>query len=351
MFFALMAVSAVTPSLLILWFFHARDVYPEPARVLWATFGLGVLTIPAVLLTVWPVVAVTGLDHIANPYLGGFANAFIEAAIPEELFKFLVLYLYASRHREFDEPMDGVVYGVAVALGFATLENVLYISGGGMGVAILRALTAVPGHAFAGAIMGYYVGQAKFRPQQRGKLLTLALAVPIVLHGLYDFPLLTLKTMGEREPPISPGTGIVAALLITWLLALTVEAVWALRGASRLRREQLALERGRALAAAVAGGQPPPPPKPSSKVKGWLMVVPGFLFAGAGGLVVLGVSLGLGLAETKREELAPLIAVLVVVGVLPLALGALLFFFGIRTLNRRFYYDRALAHAQAMPPG
>ena len=347
MFIALIAVSAITPSLLILWFFHARDVYREPARVLWATFGLGVLTIPAVLLAVWPVVAFSGLDRISNPYAAGLADAFITAAIPEELFKFSVLYLYAQRHREFDEPMDGVVYGVAAALGFATLENILYVSSGGVGVAVMRAVTAVPCHAFAGAIMGYYVGQAKFRPQERGKLLAIALAAPIILHGLYDFPLLTLKNMGEREPPVSPGAAITGALIATWLVTLIVEAVWALRGASKLRREQLAVERGHQLAAAQAAGQPPPPDKAPSKVKGWLMVVVGFVFAAGGGLITLGLTLGLALADNEKEDIAPLVGVLVVLGIGPLVVGGLLFGFGIRTLNRRFAHDRAVALAPA----
>ena len=197
MLFALTAVSAVVPSLLLIWFFHARDVFREPPRVLWTTFGLGVLTIPGVLLTVWPLMALTGLDELREPYVGGLLDAFTSAAIPEELFKFAVLYLYCLRHREFDEPMDGIVYGATASLGFATLENVLYVSEGGLGVALLRAFTAVPMHAFTGAIMGYFVGQAKFRPQQRSKLICASLGFPILLHGLYDFPLMTLTRMDE----------------------------------------------------------------------------------------------------------------------------------------------------------
>lgn len=342
MFFALIAVSAIAPSLLILWFFHARDVYREPGRVLWATFFLGVLTIPGVLLAVWPIVVLTPIGEIGNPYLSGFADAFGTAAIPEELFKFLVIYFYARRHPAFDEPMDGVVYGVAAGLGFATLENVLYVSGGGIGVAIMRAFTAVPGHAFAGAIMGYYIGQAQFRPLERGKLIALSLVVPIVLHGLYDFPLLTLKVMGERD--IEPSGVVVVALLSLWLLSLIVEAVWALRSAGRLRREQLARHRHGAMADARARGVAPPPAAAPSKVKGWLLVVPGFVLASGGGLIALGLTLGLALGDNKPDELVPLVVALVLVGVLPLLLGALLFALGIRALNRRFHYDRA--HAQ-----
>ena len=69
---------------------------------------------------------------------------------------------------EFDEPLDGVVYGVAVALGFATLENLLFVARLGLGVAWMRALFAVPAHALFGATMGYYAGRAKF--DRGGKL-------------------------------------------------------------------------------------------------------------------------------------------------------------------------------------
>ena len=162
---AFVAVSALVPSLLLMWYFHRRDAFPEPQGVLWTTFGLGVV------ITVPVIAVVLVLDRVAealtDPFAYGFASAFLGAAIPEELFKLLVLWFYAARHLQFDEPMDGIVYGVAASLGFATLENVLYVAEGGVPVAILRALTAVPGHAFLGAIMGFCVGQARFDEGRR----------------------------------------------------------------------------------------------------------------------------------------------------------------------------------------
>jgi RsiW-degrading membrane proteinase PrsW (M82 family) len=121
---AILAGSAIVPALLLMWYFHARDVFPEPPRVLWGTFARGVLTIPGVLLVAVPLDF--GFDQMVNPYANGFGKAFFTAAIPEELFKFVVLYGYGSRHKEFGEPMDGVVYGATASLGIATLENVLY---------------------------------------------------------------------------------------------------------------------------------------------------------------------------------------------------------------------------------
>jgi RsiW-degrading membrane proteinase PrsW (M82 family) len=115
-------------------------------------------------------------DHVAASVSAGdtssaFARAavigFFGAAIPEKLFKFAVLFFYCRRLTDFDEPMDGIVYGVTASLGFATLENVLYVLNGGIGHAIMRAFTAVSGHALFGAVMGSYFGLSHLTPGRR----------------------------------------------------------------------------------------------------------------------------------------------------------------------------------------
>ena len=117
-------------------------------------------------------------------------DAFILSGFVEELAKWVVLVAAIYHWEEFDEPLDGVVYGVAVALGFATLENVLFVARLGLGVAWMRALFAVPAHALFGATMGYYAGRCKF--DRGGKLWrdrALCLFMPIVFHGCYDYAL------------------------------------------------------------------------------------------------------------------------------------------------------------------
>lgn len=131
MIYAFTAVSAVVPSMLLLWFFHSRDTFREPGRVVWATFGFGVLAIIPVLVVAAPFAIALDAAHLPYPLVVGLVSAFITAGFPEELFKYSVLVLYAGRHQEFDEPMDGIVYGVAASLGFATLENILYTAQGG----------------------------------------------------------------------------------------------------------------------------------------------------------------------------------------------------------------------------
>jgi len=229
-------LSAVIPSLLLLWYFYKRDLNPEPRGVLIKTFVLGILIVVPVIIVAWPLWLLNSrLDH---PMLAGLYTALLCAAIPEEFFKFLVITRYSARNPAFDEPMDGVVYGVTASLGFATLENILYVARGGWMVAVARALTAVPCHACLGAILGYYVGQERFSTGRKGYA-RLGLLVAIVLHGLYDFPLLVMIRLGGY----SPGKWALSwALLVCSLAVLVVEIVWTRRIVKRLRRQQVQVD-------------------------------------------------------------------------------------------------------------
>ncbi len=352
MTFALLAVSAIAPSLLLVWFFHARDVFREPPRVLWTTFFLGVLIVVPVLLFAWPAYLLA--QAIETPLLYGFVSAFFGAAIPEEIFKLLVLWGYSMRRPAFDEPMDGIVYGATASLGFATLENVLYVSGEGGAVAFVRAFTAVPGHALLGAIMGYYVGRARFatEPGQRRALLWRALIVPILLHGAYDLPLLAADRI---EHPDSAAAAPVLALLLLVPVVLCVEWIWTLRLVARGRRQQLA-----------KGPPPPPAPGPPAAVAeapaavasvpplpeatgtpapagasprrgrraGWALTLLGGLLASLGGLMLLGVGLALVTDGLGGEAIGTVVLGTLIVGVLPAAGGCGLFLWGVVRLNR-----------------
>ena len=211
------ALSAVVPSALLLWYFRSRDVHPEPGATLFKTFLLGVFVVLPVVMVAMPVAG--AIDSTArNPYLQGALEAFLTAAFPEELFKLLVVVAYCAPHKDFDEPMDGIVYGAVASLGFATLENVLYVSDGGIGLAVVRALTAVPGHAMTGAIMGYFVGQAKFSASGRGARVATGYFVAVLLHGLYDFPLITTKVFYDRGEDVFGAAGALVLLALATLV-------------------------------------------------------------------------------------------------------------------------------------
>lgn len=120
-------------------------------------------------------------------------------ACSEEGFKYLFLKRKTWNSPEFNCQFDGVVYAVSVSLGFALWENVGYVAQYGMATALVRAITAVPGHACFGVFMGAYYGMARryenFGNPDRSRLCRkLALLVPIALHGAYDF----IATMGEN---------------------------------------------------------------------------------------------------------------------------------------------------------
>jgi len=325
MLFLFTGVSALAPSLLLVWYFHRRDLYPEPPRVLWTTFGLGVISVLFVLPVEWIVsVPLQGVEGFIGR---GAGEAFFEAAIPEEFFKLAVLLAYSYRQREFDEPMDGIVYGAVASLGFATLENVLYVFNGGMGVAVVRALTAVPFHASAGAIMGYFAGRARFLPGRKLPLILKGFGAAVLLHGLYDFPLLSLEA-AKASPAnvIPPGPLAVSGLLLLTLASLIFSMAWTIKLIRRSRRDQMKT---------MTPLSPPAPEKVGRKdrISGVIQTVAGFIGAGVGGMMTLALALAFAFGMVAADEVFEVVLGGAIIGLAPLLLGLILFVRGIRRLN------------------
>lgn len=168
---------AVLPSITLAAILYVNDKHEKEAHtaLIWA-FACGVLSIV-------PAVAI-GLPLGEH---GAFFNAFISAALIEECCKFLFLRWIFYRKSYFNEPYDGIIYAAFISLGFATLENIMYVYQGGVAVAFVRMFMAVPGHAIFGVIMGYYAGLAKFNPKKENKYLLTGLGLAVLVHGLYDF--------------------------------------------------------------------------------------------------------------------------------------------------------------------
>lgn len=180
---------ALAPVLIILVYIYFRDRYEkEPVGLLLRGLFAGILiTVPIIFTEKFlslPAQDISGLSNAAY-------ESFIIAALTEEGFKFLAVFLLFWRNREFNERFDGIVYAVFVSLGFAAVENIMYVFDSGMETGLIRALTAVPAHAVFGITMGYYVGLAKFIPEQKQLLLVKAFLYPIILHGIYNFLLLS----------------------------------------------------------------------------------------------------------------------------------------------------------------
>jgi len=179
---ALLLILAVAPSIFLLWFFYNQDRYRhESPKLLAITFLLGaVMTVPGVILESIARLFLPQGDTI----LGVFLFFIFGVALIEEGLKFLAVRIYAYNSKKFLEPMDGLILGVAAALGFATVENILYVIQNGIYTALIRAVISVPSHAFYGAIIGFYLGEAKFR--RRPELAIYGLAIVIVLHAIFD---------------------------------------------------------------------------------------------------------------------------------------------------------------------
>ena len=193
-------LAAVLPALVIVGYIVFRDKNRrEPISQVWkgVRYGVGSALLALVVGAPFSVLAemVPVLDY-TETFWGALYGSFFMAAVPEELAKLLMLYLLLRKNPYFDERMDGIVYAVAVAMGFAGFENILYLFEneeiwGTVGA--IRALFSVPGHFCFAVFMGYYYSLAHFDKKNRQELnLFLMLAVPIVLHGVFDFLLMSL---------------------------------------------------------------------------------------------------------------------------------------------------------------
>ncbi len=115
-----------------------------------------------------------------------FIKAFFVVALIEEFSKYVIVRYYSQPRKAFNEPFDGIVYAVIVSMGFAMVENLIYVFQGGWEVALIRAFTAVPAHATFGVLMGYFMGKAKFNGKRIADNL-IGLSLAILFHGVYDF--------------------------------------------------------------------------------------------------------------------------------------------------------------------
>jgi RsiW-degrading membrane proteinase PrsW (M82 family) len=179
---------ALAPSIAIICFIIAKDKYnKEPFMNLFLSFLLGILsTIPAIIIQL----ALKGrlenyFESSSVVYYAFFA--FGAVGFSEEFSKFFMLRYYAYRQPAFDEPLDGIIYGVMVSMGFASIENIMYVMQYGYSTAIVRMFLSVPAHACFGVMMGYYVGLAKFDPSRSSSLMRTGLLLAIFFHGSFDF--------------------------------------------------------------------------------------------------------------------------------------------------------------------
>ena len=186
-----LVVAAILPIVALAYYIYVKDVNREPASVLTKIFILGFASaIPVCIMEMF----VNSFFPVTtdNGFLSLFVNTFLSVAIIEEGFKWLVTKKFGYNNREFDEVYDIIVYSVFASLGFACIENILYVCHYGLGNAILRAVLSVPGHTCFVVIMGYFFSKAKsYEVQNIGNTsvhfhLIFSLLFPALAHTIYD---------------------------------------------------------------------------------------------------------------------------------------------------------------------
>lgn len=185
-------IAAVLPALILfIYIYNQQGVHRQPSSLMWKLFGSGALA--ALIASVVEYIGTNVFNATTtlkgNEYYLVFALLVI--GVIEEGSKFLFLKRNTWNTPYFETRYDGIIYAVAVGLGFAVLENINYVFSYGLSTATLRAFTAIPGHLSFGVIMGYFYGRAKFFRDSGHSTLSFlsqvaALGCAIVLHGLYD---------------------------------------------------------------------------------------------------------------------------------------------------------------------
>jgi len=199
MFVTISFLMAVAPAVLLLFYYYNKNKTRYKSKpLIIKIFLLGIIyTLP-----------VFGLEQILTlinrhfqwpRLLYYFFEAFIVAGLCEEYIKLRIVKTYAYPSHAFRTTFDGIMYTITAGLGFACMENIVYVTHGTLATAMTRGITAVPMHAVCSGMMGYYIGRARFAAsaQERDTLLTTGLWIAIIIHGLYDFFIMIAPVYGS----------------------------------------------------------------------------------------------------------------------------------------------------------
>lgn len=179
----------LAPIVIILLTIYIKDKYEkEPVKLaLTGTFYGIVISVPITFTEKYITSFAPPQDSIYYP----FFISFIVASFVEETYKYTILMFLIYKNNNYNEPFDGILYAVYISLGFAIIENILYVFNpmiGGLHTAIARAIFSIPAHAIFGVYMGYYLSKEKFL---KHKMKIFSLLTAIFIHGVYDLLLFT----------------------------------------------------------------------------------------------------------------------------------------------------------------
>ena len=188
-------LASVAPALFIMYLIYRHDIESEPLLMLLKAFFGGVLSIFISLLFSTPLSKLI----LSNSFISPMMEAFLAAAIPEEVSKWLIFVWFIKRSKHFDQYYDGILYAIFISMGFALIENLFYVFEGGLGVAISRAIFAVPGHMLFAIPMGYFFSISRFEIKKDAfKHKWYSLLIPILLHGIYNSILMYINFNSEN---------------------------------------------------------------------------------------------------------------------------------------------------------
>lgn len=188
---AVLILVTIVPGLLWLLYFYRKDIYePEPKSIVLRSFVLGMAAVVAAALI--ETLFRDGLEsaRLSGDLLSLFLFSVLGIGLVEEGLKMGVVWLSAYRTPEFNEIMDGIIYGATVGLGFAALENLFYARTWGLWVALSRAVLTCLAHALFSGLAGYYMALARFNPEKRTGFMLKGLFITSFWHGTYNFLLL-----------------------------------------------------------------------------------------------------------------------------------------------------------------
>ena len=190
--YILIAAAAIPAIFLMIKVYQSDHLEKESPALLYTLVKAGILS--SLLALVEERVFCYVLDQFVEPNTVKYNVIlyFCIVAIAEESSKYIFLRKNSWNNREFNCLYDGVVYAVFVSLGFALWENISYVLSYGFSTAVVRAVTAIPGHACFGVFMGVFYGIAKKYDYagdtaKRTLFGILTLLVPVLLHGSYDY--------------------------------------------------------------------------------------------------------------------------------------------------------------------
>jgi len=182
----LLFLIVITPGISIAIYVYLLDKHePEPIRLMMLSFGLGILALFLDLLVGIPLETLLNIHE--HDLQDEALHAFVLVAFTEELLKFIFIRGILYPNKNFNEPLDGIIYATMVGMGFATAENLIYVVNAGIGAGLVRMITAIPAHALFAVIMGYYLGLSKFHATKPWVYGFVALGVSTLLHGIYDY--------------------------------------------------------------------------------------------------------------------------------------------------------------------